>query len=374
MEGARNEVRVMTVHGAKGLEAPIVILPDTTSRAKPQGPTLMPAAGEDGSEGEGWLMCPGSAKDDCPASKAAREARVARTDAESLRLLYVALTRARDRLVIMGRALRRPEEGFEAGSWWDVIAESFQRLDEDEPLNVRDVGDGVLRFGVDPDEAAAAASIRPAAVVVPAWARLPPAPDGASRLSAPSRMEETLRTPAPSPLATTAGPGAPLGRFRRGDLIHRLLERLPDIPAAARPDAARRMLSRERDLDDVQRDDMIEAAFRVLDDDRFAPVFGAGSRPEVALTGSVGATAVSGRMDRLVVTPDRVLVIDYKTNRPAPPRIEEADPAYVVQMAVYAAILRDLYPDRAVEAALVWTDGPRLMAVPQAMMDAALSV
>ncbi|MBP8072236.1 MAG: PD-(D/E)XK nuclease family protein, partial [Brevundimonas sp.] len=353
---------------------PVVILPDTTSRAKPQGPTLMPAAGEDGSEGEGWLMCPGSAKDDCPASKAAREARVARTDAESLRLLYVALTRARDRLVIMGRALRRPDTGFEPGSWWDVIAGTFQRLEEDEPLNVREIGDGVLRFGVDPDAVAQAAPGRTVDVAVPSWARTPPAPDASSRLAAPSRMEETLRTPAPSPLATTAGPGAPLGRFRRGDLIHRLLERLPDIAAPDRPDAAARMLSRERDIDDVQRAEMIAAAFSVLDDARFAPVFGAGSRPEVALTGSVGATAVSGRMDRLVVTPERVLVIDYKTNRPAPARIEDADPAYVLQLAVYAAVLRDLYPGRAVEAALVWTDGPRLMAVPQAMMDAALSV
>ncbi|MDP1778209.1 MAG: PD-(D/E)XK nuclease family protein, partial [Brevundimonas sp.] len=177
----------------------------------------------------------------------------------------------------------------------------------------------------------------------------------------------------PSPLASTAGPGAPLGRFRRGDLIHRLLERLPDIAVAERPDAAVRMLSRERDLDEDQRVEMITAAFAVLDDARFAPVFGVGSRPEVALTGSVGTTPVSGRMDRLVVTSDRVLVVDYKTNRPAPARIEDADPAYVLQLAVYAAILSDLYPDRAVEAALVWTDGPRLMAVPQAVMDAALS-
>ena len=373
MEGARNEVRVMTVHGAKGLEAPIVVLPDTTSRAKPQGPTLMPAAGAGDEEAEGWLMCPGSAKDDCPASKAAREARAARTDAESLRLLYVALTRARDRLVVMGRAVKRPEEGFEAQSWWSVIAGTFERLAEDDPLNVRDIGDGVLRFGVDPATLAGDAATTASPAPVPAWARTSPAPDASARFAAPSRMDETLRIPAPSPLATTAGPGAPLGRFRRGDLIHRLLERLPDIPVAERPDAAVRMLSRERDLDDQQRVEMIEAAFRVLDDARFAPVFGVGSRPEVALTGSVGTTPVSGRMDRLVITPDRVLVVDYKTNRPAPARIEDADPAYVLQLAVYAAILRDLYPDRAVEAALVWTDGPRLMAVPQAMMDAALS-
>ena len=82
--------------------------------------------------------------------------------------------------------------------------------------------------------------------------------------------------------------------------------------------------------------------------------------------------AVSGRIDRLVITPERVLVVDYKTNRPAPDRIEDADPAYVLQLAVYVAVLRRLYPDRPVEAALVWTDGPRLMAVPQALMDAAL--
>ena len=105
-------------------------------------------------------------------------------------------------------------------------------------------------------------------------------------------------------------------------------------------------------------------------------MFGPGSRAEVALSGSAPAlppgVAVSGRIDRLVITPERVLVVDYKTNRPAPDRIEDADPAYGLQLAVYVAVLRRLYPDRPVEAALVWTDGPRLMAVPQALMDAAL--
>ena len=367
LEGARDEVRVMTVHGAKGLEAPVVILPDTTSRAKAQGPSLMPVPLADGAEG--WLMCPGAKGDDCPASAAAREARQDRADAESLRLLYVALTRARDRIIVLGRAVGNQKAGYESGSWWSVIEETFNRLGE----AVRELDSGVRRFGPEPDVLPFTSAPKAEAVAAPDWMTVAPSPDAGARLAAPSRMDETLRIPAPSPLATTAGPGAPLGRFRRGDLIHRLLERLPDITAAERPEAAARMLSRERDLDDGQRSDIIAAAFSVLDDERFAPVFGAGSRPEVALTGSVGSTAVSGRMDRLVVTPDRVLVIDYKTNRPAPDRIGDADPAYVLQLAVYAAILRDLYPDRTVEAALVWTDGPRLMAVPRAMMDAALS-
>jgi ATP-dependent helicase/nuclease subunit A len=357
----------MTVHGAKGLEAPVVILPDTTSRAKAQGPSLMPVTLADGSEA--WLMCPGSEKEDCPASKDAREARQARADAESLRLLYVALTRARDRILVLGRALGKPKTGYEERSWWTVIEETFGRMGD----AVRDLDDGVRRFGPDPAVLPSASAPPAEGVTAPDWLTATPPEDAGTRFAAPSRMDEALRIPAPSPLATTAGPGAPLGRFRRGDLIHRLLERLPDIPLSGRQDAAHRMLSRERDLDEPQRAEMIDSAFRVLDDDRFAPVFGSGSRPEVALTGSVGTIAVSGRMDRLVITPDRVLVIDYKTNRPAPARIEDTDPAYVRQLAVYASILGRLYPDRPVEAALVWTDGPQLMAVPPAMMEAVLA-
>jgi len=367
LEGARNEVRVMTVHGAKGLEAPVVILPDTTSRAKAQGPTLMPVTLEDGAEA--WLMCPSKAGDDCPASEEARKARQERADAETLRLLYVALTRARDRILVLGRACGNSRTGYEEGSWWAVIEETFGRLGD----AVRDMDGGVRRFGVDPDVLSPAPLAASGGASRPDWMTAAPPLDPGARFAAPSRLEETLRLSAPSPLATTSGHGAPLGRFRRGDLIHRLLERLPDIPAVDRHGAAVRMLSRERDLNDDQRGEMIAAAFAVLNDDRFAPVFGPGSRPEVALTGKIGITAVSGRMDRLVVTPDRVLVVDYKTNRPAPARIEDADPAYVLQLAIYASILTDLYPDRTIEAALVWTDGPRLMAVPRAMMDAALS-
>ena len=212
---------------------------------------------------------------------------------------------------------------------------------------------------------------------MPAWARLAPAPDSAARYAAPSQMEGAVRIPAPSPLATTAGPGAPLGRFRRGDLIHRLLERLPEIAPEDRATAAARLLSRERDLTNEHRAEMIAAAFSVLDDARFAPVFGPGSRAEVALTGTApelpAGVAVSGRIDRLVITPEGILVVDYKTNRPAPDRIEDVDPAYGLQLAVYVAVLKRLYPDRPVEAALVWTDGPKLMPVPQRLMDAALT-
>ncbi|ADL02481.1 double-strand break repair helicase AddA [Brevundimonas subvibrioides] len=372
MEGARGEVRVMTVHGAKGLEAPVVILPDTTAKAKAQGPTLMPVELDDGAEG--WLMCPGSEKEDCEASGEARTARQTRVDDETLRLLYVALTRARDRVVILGRGSAKSKLGYDEGSWWAVLTETFERLGG----QVRDIGDGRRRFGVDPVVMAAGVASAIPGVTVPDWARAMPPVDPSARYVSPSQAKAVKRVSAPSPLAVAgADGGAPLGRFRRGDLIHLLLERLPEIEAAARPDAPRRMLARERDLSEAQRDEMIAAAFAVLEDARFSAVFGAGSRAEVALTGSApglpAGVSISGRIDRLVVTPERVLVVDYKTNRPAPDRIEDADPAYVAQMAVYVAVLKRLYPDRPVEAALVWTDGPRLMAVPQGVMDEALA-
>ena len=121
---------------------------------------------------------------------------------------------------------------------------------------------------------------------------------------------------------------------------------------------------------------MATAALAVLEDERFAAVFGPGSRAEAAIAGTAPelpeGLAISGRLDRLVIEPDRVLVADFKTNRPAPARIEDTDRAYVTQMAVYAAVLRAAFPGRKVEAALVWTDGPKLMSVPENLMAEAL--
>jgi ATP-dependent helicase/nuclease subunit A len=173
-------------------------------------------------------------------------------------------------------------------------------------------------------------------------------------------------------LARTQG----LGRYRRGEIIHRLLQLAPDVAPAERPAAVARLLAREQDLDDAQRAEMAAAALAVLDDDRFAAVFGPGARAEIALAGAASrlpsGLAVSGRVDRLLVEDHRVLVADFKTNRPAPATVEAADPAYVRQMAVYWALLRDIFPGRIVEAALIWTDGPKLMPIPENLLNLAL--
>ncbi|HZC16425.1 MAG TPA: double-strand break repair helicase AddA [Caulobacteraceae bacterium] len=359
-EDQGGEVRVMTVHGAKGLEAPIVILPDTTTRARAQGGPLLESE-------DGFLWAPRKA-DDCPASAEARAAREEAADQESLRLLYVALTRARDRLIVAGV---KTENQYYRGSWHDLAARGLERPEIDAETRVieadgEDHDEGLRRLGADPLTAVALAGPAGPIAALPAWARrFAPLEPLVARYASPSNFVDAEKGPAPSPLAERDG----LGRFRRGILIHRLLQLLPDLAAAARPKAAVSLLAREPDLTDSQRQEMAAAALGVLDDDRFAAVFGPGSRAEAAIAGGAKTLppglAVSGRIDRLLVEPGRVLVVDFKTNRPAPDRVEDADPAYLTQMAIYVAVLTEVFPGRAVEAAIVWTDGPKLMPIPE---------
>ena len=357
------EVRVMTVHGAKGLEAPIVILPDTTTRASTQGGPLLGA--DDGH----FLWAPRK-KEDCPASTEAREARERAEEHESARLLYVALTRARDRLIVCGVEAQR---GRFDRSWYDFVSRAFDEV-ASHVFSLECGGEG-RRHGADPVRLGLTAPPPAAPTPLPAWTTgltaVEPTP---ARHASPGALgDDGAIGAAPSPLATTGG----LGRFRRGEVIHRLLQLLPDFAPDRRAEAAGRLLSREPGLTDDQRAEMAGAALGVLADPRFAAVFGPGSRAEVALAGGAASLppgfAVSGRVDRLMIGKDRVLVVDFKTNRPAPDAVDNADPAYVRQMALYWALLGEIYPGRTIEAALLWTDGPRLMAVPEALMRVAIT-
>ena len=160
-------------------------------------------------------------------------------------------------------------------------------------------------------------------------------------------------------------------RFRRGRLIHALLQTLPELPADARPKAAAAFLARPvHGLDAASREAIATETLAVLDHPGFAELFGPASRAEVPLVGTLGGRTISAQVDRLVVTPDAVLVVDFKTNRP-PPADPSAVPAvYLQQMAAYRAALRRIYPDRPVRCALLWTDGPRLMPLDDPALDA----
>ncbi|HUO21975.1 MAG TPA: double-strand break repair helicase AddA [Caulobacteraceae bacterium] len=364
MDQARGEVRVMTVHGAKGLEAPIVIMPETTVKKGARGSPLLPTQPAGGDPG-GFLWAP-SAKLDCAASADARAWRALKEEEEAQRLLYVGLTRARDRLILCGRIAANAKLET-VGGWYGAAEAALAAagLSPEVRLIERN-GMDIRRYGPDPETRPAEPAIAKDQRALPDWALRPAPAEAVQRFASPSRLDDEVgQTAAASPLANVGG----LGRYRRGDLIHWLLQVLPDLEPPVRADAARGLLARERDLTEDQRREIAAAAFGVLDDAQFAPVFGPGSRAEAAVVGrapGLGPTgAISGRVDRLVIAPDRVLVVDFKTNRPSPARIEDADRAYLRQMAVYGAVLAEIFPGRRIETALVWTDGPKLMAVPE---------
>ena len=377
MEISRDEVRVMTVHGAKGLEAPVVIMADTTtSPSDTQRLRLIHLPQGNGGKVVVWA---GRKADDPPCVADARNAMLEETEHEYRRLLYVAMTRAADRLIVAG-CMPGNRNSVRENSWYDLIKRGLANSDlvfEEIPA-----GDGVVKSyrraeDATPETGAAldtAASTYPS---LPDWLRTPAAPEQIiDRRLRPSDsgMDEGKTFRASESLATRAR------ALLRGTLVHRLLQSLPDIAVARRRDAALGYLARNAGqwtTDD--REALAAEVLAVIVDPRFATVFAAGSRAEVAIVGRLDRPGrppalVSGQIDRLVVTPAAVLIVDYKTNH-APPRLPaEAPPAYVRQLALYRAVLQKLYPLRPVRAALLWTETADLMEISAPALDAALSI
>ncbi len=376
MEITRDEVRVMTVHGAKGLEAPIVVLADTTT--EPAGPVqrqprLVALAREAVPHSPHCLAWIATRANDTAALSAARERMCREIEDEYRRLLYVALTRAIDRLVICGAEGERPRP---AGCWWNLVFAALKPpASVEEPA---DDGDGTVwryrKVAPVAGEATADTAARPPIDARPSWLDR----DGPAERSPIAPLSPASAYDEATPVRVSGvGGGAEREQARtRGVLMHRLLQSLPDIPQAARAEAARRHLARAaHDFSQQERELLWEQVRRLLDDPRFAQLFAPGSRAEVPIVGRLagGTLTVSGQVDRLAVTNDCVLIADYKTNRPAPRSVEAVPKPYVTQLALYRAVLGQLYPDRPVRAALIWTDVPDLMELSAASLDAALA-
>ncbi len=369
MEIARDEVRVMTVHGAKGLEAPIVILADTmTPPAGPKPPRLLTLA-------DGAMIWAGRKADDAPAVAIARQSALADAGDEYRRLLYVAMTRAADRLIVCGAEgkIRRP-----AGCWYDLIRNAL------DPLLVED-SDGENKFlryrktALELAAQCAAATVSPAKAETrefPSWLRQPVAAEAerAGPLAPSSAFAEELGR------ATTSGTSAAERQkaLERGRLVHRLMQSLPDIPSPRRMDAAAHYLAgAAKDFSAAEQAEIVRQTSAILDAPEFAELFAPGSRAEVPIVGRLarmdGATeCVPGQVDRLVVTANAVLIGDYKTDSLVPRGLDEVPPAYIAQLALYRAVLARLYPDKAVRAALIFTAAPVLIEIPAETLDTKL--
>ena len=371
-EAAGDAVRVMTVHAAKGLQAPIVILPDTVREPRVQQTVLW----ADDTVPDRPRVPLWAARADLrdPLFDELLAAEKARQDAEHRRLLYVALTRAEDRLIVCGwYGARGPTDG----SWYRLVEAGFRALPGAAPVAFDSrawageagwTGEGWRLEAPQerppvPDrrEAEPQAPLRP-----PLWAETPaPAEAPMPRPIRPSR-EDGEEPPAAPPVTA----GDRLGRrFRRGVIVHALLQHLPDLPPAGRAAAARRFLAgQEIGADEAEA--IAAETLAILDDPAFAPLFAPGSLAEAPIVGRIGARAVNGTVDRLAVTDAAVLVADYKTNRPPPARVEDVAPLYLRQMAAYRAVLRGIFPGRSVNCALVWTYAARLMPLPDGLLDA----
>ena len=354
-------VRVMTAHGAKGLQAPLVILADATVDPTAAPRTLVRWSPEPGAQPIP-IFRPRSAERGGPLDEAITA--VERRELEEhWRLFYVAATRAEERLVIGGALGTRAKGEPPVSSWYAAASRAFAALGV--------AGEGARSFTGTVAQAPAkprapAKNEAVEAVALPDWAHQPArAESRPSRPLAPSALgEDEVSDPPPGPAMRAAA--------ERGRLYHALFERLPAVATPDRPASADRWLRSAGGVTDAKlREEIVAGVLAIFDDRRFADLFGADSLAEAPIAATLpNGLVVSGTVDRLLIAPDRVRVVDFKTGRRAPATVEDIPTYHLDQMAAYVAALGIVFPDRRIEAALLYTAGPRLFALDPALLDA----
>lgn len=358
------QIRVMSIHGAKGLEAPIVYLPDMLRSTHPSSSLVQVPTG---------LYWPSGQSLPLDIIEQMKQANQKIRDEEDFRLLYVALTRAQQALFVSG--WQKPRQRIPENSWHDLLARQIQKC-AGATQNV----DGIWRLvtpgqDVSPQEDGESALPTPDSVP-PAWYVDPPQPEPSPASSlVPSDLGEPDRI-----VAFTVDDRRTA--LLRGQFVHKLFETLPDLPADRWPEAATKIaasllagvaaLNRQKGLSSEDIQTLLRQATVIMTDKRMRYLFGPDALVEAALSGRVGRLVVQGQVDRLVVRDTDVFLADFKTG--TPPVTETDIPfRYIRQMAVYAELLRQIYPDKKITCWVVWTQTAEVSIISDAQRQAELA-
>ena len=345
---ANNEVRIMTVHGSKGLQAPIIFMPDTTSTSQNKSQLLW-------SDDQIPLMLwPGRSENINEFCQNIKNRVRNNEKNEYLRLLYVALTRAEDELYVAGYK-KKNVSNVSDDCWYSIIKNSMESIANKingDILQIESSQDDVIDKDIIQTNTAEAFSKKDIKLPDFVFSDAPIEPEPVLPLT-PSKLQED-KSIVSSPLSEK--------NILRGKIIHKLLEYLPEIEANLRTKAAEEFIGKyDKTIDKKEQKDILHSVFNVLNNEQILPIFSKNSKAEVPITGIVNNRVVSGRIDRLVIEDDYIMIVDYKTNRKPPSKKEDIDQSYIKQLDAYKAVLNDIYPNHKINCAIIWTEKPEIM-------------
>ena len=358
LDSAGDQIRVMTVHGSKGLESPIVILPETLISAPRFDDKIVPA---------GTVPLWSVSQTEAPAAyRTLREEKIERLSQERDRLLYVAMTRAEKWLIVAGAGT----EGKSGNDWYSRIREAMIEMgagEHDHP------GGQGLRLengdwdGLELDVPASVVTTQP---VLEAWATdKAPRAEGEAKTLSPSNLGGTKALPGEAGLDEDAAK-------KRGRQVHLLLEHLPLLEPADWAAETDTLLETGPDAaGEAERTLLLQEASRVLTSAATRPFFEGTALAEVSITAALpelGGQRIHGTIDRLIVADDHILAVDFKTNAVVPDTISDVPTGLLRQMGAYASALSQIYPDLPIRTAILWTRNATLMHLPHDIVIAAL--
>jgi ATP-dependent helicase/nuclease subunit A len=361
MEQAKACVRIMTVHGSKGLQAKYVIMPDTVGVPSSKEHVLWQTENHSVLP----ICAPSSKERDELANKLWAE-RKEREMAEYRRLLYVALTRAEDRLYVCGA---EGDKKASEGCWYELIRKGL------EPIATA-LENGTLRLGTPPVASPATTAHATPAKLDDTAQRFNFLKHAAASEPSPSKPLTPSRMAATQPASSS--PLKANQAYMLGNMVHQLLQYIPTVAPTERHAAAQRLATlHSAGLSEAEREQATAQAMAVIEHPQFAFLFDAQAMAEVPVAGVVNVggrgVAISGQIDRLRVDENDVWIVDFKSQHIPPAATADTPQAYIRQLALYQALLREVYPAKTVHCALLWTSAAKLVPIAQPLLDESLS-